>query len=71
MRTLQIYFFIFDYCNCNFFVIGWNVVIYIHIHIYCIYLANDGSSSIACLHHACDGICVLGGTGRRSNDELT
>ena len=32
---------------------------------------NDGSSSLACLHHRCDGICLYGGIGRRSFSALT
>ena len=32
---------------------------------------NDGSSSLACLHHRCDGICLYGGIGRRSLSALT
>ena len=37
----------------------------IHLH------GNDGSSSLACLHHRCDGICLYGGIGRRSLSALT
>ena len=38
--------------------------------IYIIYF-NDGSSSLACLHHRCEGMCLNGGIGRRSLDADT
>ena len=30
---------------------------------------NDGSSSLAWVHHFCDGMCRVGGTGRRSIED--
>ena len=52
-------------------IITYNPINYIVSQTLSNFYGNEGSSSLACLHHICDGICLYGAMGRRSFSALT